>query len=238
MVPRFFRSGTPGDACSTFSSGNFQYQTISFKSNNSGQLNVTFDPGTLGTGIFVTFHTAPFDPTNICNGYVWSYGSSQAFNEQFPVTPNTDMVMVVSGVANSPGVVGGPYTYTIDGILSDYACRTTADLRSGGSTDTVRITNQGTTDLPYTVQFVNALGTVQGKPVAKSLSSNQSASNSVGSLMLQAGIKTFNPANLLQIVTGPIDGMTESLLQSVYTPTNGAPPVMMVYTCEEATQPK
>lgn len=119
MVPRFFRSGTPGDACSTFSSGNFQYQTIPFKTDNTGQLDVTFDPGTLGTGVFVTFHTAPFDPTNICDRYVWSYGSSQAFsNQQFAVTPNTDMVMIVSGIANSPGVVGGPYTYTIEGIAN------------------------------------------------------------------------------------------------------------------------
>jgi hypothetical protein len=124
------------------------------------------------------------------------------------------------------------------GIAIDPACKSTADLRSGGSTDTVRVTNQGNAEMPYTVQFVNAQGTVQGKPVAKSLTPNQSASNSVGSLMQQAGIKTFNPANLLQIVTGPIDGMTESLLQSVYTPTNGTPPVMMVYTCESVTPPK
>lgn len=116
MSPRFFRSGTPGDACSTFSSGNFQYQAIPMRSDASGSITANFDPGaTCGTNVFVTFHTGTFNPADICSGYVWSFGSSQAFNETFAVPANTDMVMVVSGVANAPGVVCGPYTYAITG---------------------------------------------------------------------------------------------------------------------------
>jgi hypothetical protein len=116
MSPRFFRSGSPGGPCGPFSSGNFQYQAIDFKTDSSGQLSATFDPQTLGTSIFVTFHTGIFDPSNICTGYVWSYGSSALFSETFAAPPNTDMVMVVSGVANAPNVVGGPYSYELDGV--------------------------------------------------------------------------------------------------------------------------
>ncbi|MFH1155150.1 MAG: IPTL-CTERM sorting domain-containing protein [Pseudomonadota bacterium] len=117
MSPRFFRSGTPGDSCSGFSSGNFQYKEHSFKSDATGSLTANFDPGTLGTGIFVTFHQESFNPVNICENYLWSFGSSQAFtNQTFSVPANTTIIMVVSGVANAPGVVGGPYSWSISGI--------------------------------------------------------------------------------------------------------------------------
>ncbi len=115
MSPRFFRSGTPGDACSTFSSGNFQYIEYQFFTDNTGSLTATFDPAACGTGVFVTFHTQPFNPANICQNYVWSFGSSQLFTETFPVTPATYMTMVVSGVANAPGVTCGPFSYEIIG---------------------------------------------------------------------------------------------------------------------------
>jgi len=116
MSPRFFRSGTPGDACATFSSGNFQYKTYDFNSDGTGQLTVDFDPGACGTGIFVTFHEGTFNPASICDNYLWAYGSSQAFTETFTVPTNTAITMVVSGVANAPGVVCGPYTWQIDGV--------------------------------------------------------------------------------------------------------------------------
>jgi hypothetical protein len=117
MSPRFFRSGTPGDSCSTFSSGNFQYKAYPFKSDAGGSLTVDFNPATLGTGIFVTFHQGSFNPASICENYLWSFGSSQAYTGQtFSVPPDASIVMVVSGVANAPGVVGGPYSWTISGI--------------------------------------------------------------------------------------------------------------------------
>ena len=115
MSPRFFRSGTPGDPCSEFSTGDFQYKTVDFTSDGSGQLTVDFDPGTCDTGVFVTFHNAPFNPANICENHVWNDGSSQAYSETFAVTPNTPMQMVVSGVTNAPGTVCGPATYAIQG---------------------------------------------------------------------------------------------------------------------------
>lgn len=118
MAPRFFRSGTPGDPCTEFSSGNFQYKTVDFTSDASGQLTVDFDPQTCGTGIFVTFHqgAGAFNPANICSNFTWAFGSSAAFTGQtFPVPPNSPMTMVVSGVANAPGVACGPYSYQIDG---------------------------------------------------------------------------------------------------------------------------
>ena len=118
MSPRFFRSGTPGDACSTFSSGNFQYAAVPFLTNGSGTLTATVDPQTCGTGVFVTFHVGTFNPSNICEGYQWSFGSSQAFSQAFTVPANTAMTMVVSGVANAPGVACGPVAYSLDGTGS------------------------------------------------------------------------------------------------------------------------
>jgi hypothetical protein len=115
MSPRFFRSGVVGDVCAEFSSGLFQYKTVDFTSDATGQLTVDFDPGTCDTGIFVTFHNASFNPANICQNYVWSDGSSVAFTETFAVTPNTPMQMVVSGVSAAPGTVCGPATYSIVG---------------------------------------------------------------------------------------------------------------------------
>ena len=115
MSPRFFRSGTPGDPCSEFSSGAFQFRTIDFTSDATGQLTVDFDPGTCDTGIFVTFNNAPFNPANICQNFVYSHGSSDAFSETFAVTPSASMQMVVSAVANAPGTVCGPATYSIQG---------------------------------------------------------------------------------------------------------------------------
>lgn len=119
MSPRFFRSGTPGDACSTFSSGNFQYTNIPMFTDGSGQVTANFDPQTCGTGIFVTFHSAPLNPTSICEGFIWSFGSSQAFTETFNVPANSQIYMVVSGVANAPGVVCGPATYSITGANAE-----------------------------------------------------------------------------------------------------------------------
>lgn len=116
MSPRFFRSGQPGDSCSTFSSGNFQYISVPFNTDGSGVLSATVDPQTCGTSVYVTFHVGAFNPADICGtGYQWSYGSSQSYSESFSVPANTAMTMVVSGVANAPGVVCGPVTYSLDG---------------------------------------------------------------------------------------------------------------------------
>ena len=115
MSPRFFRSGTPGDACGEFSSGNFQYKTYELQSSGAGELTVSFDPGACTTGIFVTFHDGSFNPSDICENYIWSFGSSQAFTETFSVPASSTIVMVVSGVANAPGVVCGPFSWEIAG---------------------------------------------------------------------------------------------------------------------------
>jgi hypothetical protein len=116
MSPRFFRSGTPADACAEFSSGNFQYQQVQMFSDAGGSVTANFDPASCGTGVFVTFHTAPFNPANICENYIWSFGSSQAFSETFAVPANSELTMVISGVANAPGVVCGPATYSVSGV--------------------------------------------------------------------------------------------------------------------------
>lgn len=116
MSPRFFRSGVPGDPCQTFSSGNFQYVPVPMFSDASGSATANFDPGTCSSGIFVTFHTAPFNPADICQNFVWSFGSSAAFSETFTVPANTELTMVISGVANAPGVVCGPATYSVSGV--------------------------------------------------------------------------------------------------------------------------
>lgn len=113
-----------------------------------------------------------------------------------------------------------------------FTCAATADLRSGGSADTLRITNPGAAYVTYGVQFVNPHGTISGNQIVKSMMLNQSVSSTIGSLLQQAGIRSFNPALLLQIWTVPKTGATESPLQSVLTPSNGTPPVIMVYTCE------
>jgi hypothetical protein len=115
MSPRFFRSGTPGDPCAEFSSGTFQYQEVTMFSDASGQLTANFDPQTCSTGIFVTFHTAPFNPASICDNYLYSFGSSAAFTETFAVPANSELRMVVSGVAAAPGVACGPYAYSVTG---------------------------------------------------------------------------------------------------------------------------
>lgn len=134
MSPRFFRSGTPGDACSTFSSGNFQYTTIPMFTDNTGQVTANFDPLTCGTGIFVTFHSAPLNPASICDNYIWSFGSSQAFTETFNVPANSQIYMVVSGVANAPGVVCGPASYSITGANAQPAApAVAAPALDGGS---------------------------------------------------------------------------------------------------------
>lgn len=116
MSPRFFRPGAPGDPCSEFGAGAFQYQTIPIRSDATGSITANFDPSaSCDVNIYVTFHTGTFNPANICSGFVWSHGSSTAFTGTFPVPPNTDMVMVVSGVPNAPGVTCGPYTYALTG---------------------------------------------------------------------------------------------------------------------------
>lgn len=114
MSPRFFRSGTPGGVCAPFAAGNFNYLAVPMTADASGTVTATFDPQTCGTGVFVTFHEGPFNPASICDGHVWSFGSSQAYaGETFAVTPNASLTMVVSGVANAP-VACGPFTYTIE----------------------------------------------------------------------------------------------------------------------------
>lgn len=116
MTPRFFRDGVGGPACSGFSSGSFQYQAIDLTSDASGTMTASFDPGVCGTGIFVTFHSPEFTPNSICTGHLWSFGSSAAFAGQaFAVPPNSPIKMIVSGVANAPGVACGPFTYSVSG---------------------------------------------------------------------------------------------------------------------------
>ena len=129
MSPRFFRGGVPGDPCAEYSTGNFQYQTVDFTSDASGQLTVDFDPGTsCDTSIYVTFHNASFNPANICENHVWDDGSSIAYSETFAVTPNTPMQMVVSGTFNAPGTVCGPATYSIEGANAGAPLEAQIDL--------------------------------------------------------------------------------------------------------------
>lgn len=118
MSPRFFRGAVIGEPCEEFASGDFQFQTVDFLTDGSGVLDVTFDPGeSCDTGIYVTFHEAPFNPADICQGYVWAFGSSNPFSESFTVPADTEMQMVVSAVfANAPDLECGEYTYGIQGI--------------------------------------------------------------------------------------------------------------------------
>lgn len=119
MSPRFFRPGSPTTTCSEFGGGGYQYKTVNFTSDATGQLTAAFDPGTCGTNVYVTFHERPFNNADICQGFVWSYGSSVAYTgEAVTVTPNTPMVMVVSGVQSAPGVVCSGMSYALDGVGS------------------------------------------------------------------------------------------------------------------------
>jgi uncharacterized repeat protein (TIGR01451 family) len=119
MSPRFFRPGLAGEPCGTFSAGEFQYQEVPFFSDAGGSLTASFDPDTCSTGLYVTFHMAPFNPASICDGFVFSHGSSQLFTETFTVPASSEMVMIVSGVPNAPSVVCGPFTYSITGANLD-----------------------------------------------------------------------------------------------------------------------
>ncbi|KFL36189.1 hypothetical protein [Arenimonas donghaensis] len=119
MSPRFFRPGTPGDPCAEFSAGNFQYRTVPFTTDGSGSLTASLDTGSCGVDVYVTFHEASFNPSSICDNFVWSEGSStNIWSNTFPVPANAPMVMVLSGVPAAPGVSCGPINYTLDGTAS------------------------------------------------------------------------------------------------------------------------
>lgn len=115
MSSRFYRSGAPGEACTEAGSGSYQFQEVVLHADSSGMLTVSFDPQTLGSRVYVTFHTQRFNPSSICQNYVWANGSSTAFTQRFSVPPNAELRMVVSAVQNAPTVFGGPYTYTVTG---------------------------------------------------------------------------------------------------------------------------
>jgi len=117
MSPRFFRDGSniEGEGCSTFSAGNFQYLEFPFVTDGTGSLTANVDNGTCGVNMFVTFHDGAFNPGSICDNFLYDHGSSVTFTETFTVPANTPMVMVVSGVANAPGVVCD-FTYSLDGV--------------------------------------------------------------------------------------------------------------------------
>lgn len=112
MSPRFYRDGTIGTDCSTFSSGNFQYRTYPVQVPSSGKVVASFDPAACDVNVFVTFHTGVFDPANICASQIWHFGNSSPFaNQVFNATPGSTITMVVNGVSNAPGVVCGPYSW-------------------------------------------------------------------------------------------------------------------------------
>ena len=117
---RFYRSGTPGEACAPYSSGRYQFRRHAFVTNASGTLTVTFDAGSCLYDGYVTFHTRFFNHESICDRYVWAQGSSGSYGPtSFTVPANTEIEMVVSGVTvNAPGVVCGPYTYTLEGTTA------------------------------------------------------------------------------------------------------------------------
>ncbi|MBW8311411.1 MAG: hypothetical protein K0M64_05190 [Rhizobium sp.] len=136
MSPRFFRSGTPGDPCSEFSSGDFQYRTYPFMSDGSGSLGVQVNTNSCGFNVYFTIHEAPFNPGNICQNYVWSWGSSDTtFSDSIAVTPNTPMVLVASGVPNAPNVVCGPITFELDGVAK-------GSLSGAGGNNPVRVAEE------------------------------------------------------------------------------------------------
>jgi len=168
MSPRFFRDGSPieGEGCSTFSSGNFQYQVIPFTTDGSGTLTASVDIGTCGVNMFATFHDGPFNPGSICDNFFYDYGSSTSFTQAFSVPADTDMVMVLSGVSNAPGVVCD-FSYSLDGV------RLAVELTVPGSNSPVlvadeliippsrTITNGGNLDIQTAIEYAFSPGEVR-----------------------------------------------------------------------------
>jgi hypothetical protein len=168
MSPRFFRDGSniEGEGCSTFSSGNFQYQEFPFTTDGSGTLTATVDNNTCGTNMFVTFHDGAFNPASICDNHFYDFGSSTSFSQAFSVPANTEMVMVVSGVANAPGVVCD-FSYSLDGIGG------AVQLTPSGSNNPVAVAeelvippartfvNDGRLDIETTVEYAFSPGEVR-----------------------------------------------------------------------------
>jgi hypothetical protein len=153
MTPRFFRAGTPGQACGTFGAGSFQYTTVPFVTDGSGTLAATVNEGTCGTNTFVTFHVGSFNPANICENHHWDFGSSVSFSESFAVPANTPMVMVFSGVNNAPGVACS-MSYTLTGGGSSVPLGTV--LTRAGSSDPQVVAEE--LRIPPTRTFANPVG--------------------------------------------------------------------------------
>jgi len=168
MSPRFFRDGSnvEGEGCSTFSAGNFQYQLFPFTTDASGTMTATVDNGSCGTDLFVTFHDGPFNPGSICDNHFYDYGSSLSFTQAFSVPANTDMIMVVSGVQNAPGVVCN-FSYSLDGV------KTAIELTVPGSNSPAlvaeeliippsrTITNGGGLDIETAIEYAFSPGEVR-----------------------------------------------------------------------------
>lgn len=134
MSPRFYRSGNPGDPCSLFGTGAHQYTQVLMYTDGTGQLTANFDPQSCETAIYVTFHSAPLDPANICSAYLYAHGSSVAFSDTIPVPPNSPVYMVVSGVPTAPDLRCGPASYSITGANSEPAApAVAAPALDGGS---------------------------------------------------------------------------------------------------------
>ncbi len=115
MSPRFYRPGNPGDPCALFGNTSHQYVQIEMHTDGTGQLTANFNPQSCETAIYVTFHSAPLNPANICSGFLYAHGSSVAFSDTFPVPANSPVYMVVSGVPAAPGLACGPASYSITG---------------------------------------------------------------------------------------------------------------------------
>lgn len=87
--------------------------------------------------------------------------------------------------------------------LPDPECRATAGVRSGGTNDVIRVTNQnanGNLSLEAHIKVMDAYGQPQGIEVNRPLTPNASVSLTVGQIFTAAGLRSFNANYLIQVI--------------------------------------
>jgi hypothetical protein len=110
-----------------------------------------------------------------------------------------------------------------------YFCSTTADLRAGGTGDSIRISNQsgGTVNVGY--RIVNQNGSIQGEPVSIELGPKASATRTIGQVFQQAGVRFFNPNFFVQI--GSDDQNFWPVVQSTYRNASNGQVMGLLFSC-------
>lgn len=95
------------------------------------------------------------------------------------------LLVLITGTASANGV--------------NYLCSTTADLRSGGAGDSIRISNQSENTVTVGYRLVDTYGQVQGNPIGIELAPKASVFRTIGQVFQEASLWTFNPSYFVQI---------------------------------------